>query len=89
MINRVAPAFLVPVLFSLLCIFVGIFSARHDHPAGLCCLCLILILSCITLFLSFLERFLKTLCVILVCYALSLHTPSVSFVTFFQFLICS
>ncbi|CAN4080222.1 unnamed protein product [Withania somnifera] len=33
MINRVAPAFLVPVLFSLLCIFVGIFSARHDRPA--------------------------------------------------------
>ncbi|KAK4710796.1 hypothetical protein R3W88_005309 [Solanum pinnatisectum] len=34
MINRVAPAFLVPVLFSLLCIFVGIFSARHDRPAA-------------------------------------------------------
>ncbi|XP_059288857.1 cation-chloride cotransporter 1-like isoform X1 [Lycium ferocissimum] len=33
MINRVAPAFLVPVIFSLLCIFVGIFAARHDRPA--------------------------------------------------------
>ncbi|WMV15563.1 hypothetical protein MTR67_008948 [Solanum verrucosum] len=55
MINRVAPAFLVAVLFSLLCIFVGIFSARHDRPAGLCCLCLILILSCLTLFLSSLR----------------------------------
>ncbi|KAF3614087.1 Cation-chloride cotransporter 1 [Capsicum annuum] len=33
MINRVAPAFLVPVLFSLLCIFIGVFSARHDRPA--------------------------------------------------------
>lgn len=34
MINRVAPAFLVPVLFSLFCIFVGILLARKDHPAA-------------------------------------------------------
>lgn len=34
MINRVAPAFLVPVLFSLISIFVGILVARKDHPAG-------------------------------------------------------
>lgn len=27
MINKVAPAFLVPVLFSLFCIFIGIFAA--------------------------------------------------------------
>ncbi|XP_042940938.1 cation-chloride cotransporter 1-like isoform X2 [Carya illinoinensis] len=33
MINRVAPAFLVPVLFSLFCIFIGIFLARKDKPA--------------------------------------------------------
>ncbi|EEF35772.1 cation-chloride cotransporter 1 [Ricinus communis] len=33
MINRVAPAFLIPVLFSLFCIFVGIFLARKDDPA--------------------------------------------------------
>ncbi|GAV82100.1 AA_permease domain-containing protein [Cephalotus follicularis] len=33
MINRVAPAFLVPVLFSLFCIFIGIFLAKKDHPA--------------------------------------------------------
>lgn len=33
MINKVAPAFLIPVLFSLLCIFIGIFAAREDHPA--------------------------------------------------------
>ncbi|XP_057949125.1 cation-chloride cotransporter 1 isoform X2 [Malania oleifera] len=33
-INRVAPAFLVPVLFSLFCIFIGIFLARKDHPAA-------------------------------------------------------
>ncbi|KAM7500503.1 hypothetical protein LguiA_024917 [Lonicera macranthoides] len=32
MINRVAPAFLVPVLFSLFSIFVGIFLARKDYP---------------------------------------------------------
>ncbi|XP_051133565.1 cation-chloride cotransporter 1 isoform X2 [Andrographis paniculata] len=32
MINRVAPAFLIPVLFSLFCIFVGIFLARKNHP---------------------------------------------------------
>ncbi|CAH9141461.1 unnamed protein product [Cuscuta epithymum] len=34
MINRVAPAFLVPVLFSLCCIFLGIFLARKDHPSA-------------------------------------------------------
>ncbi|KAG2398774.1 Cation-chloride cotransporter [Vigna angularis] len=32
MINRVAPAFLIPVLFSVVCIFLGIFVARKDHP---------------------------------------------------------
>ncbi|GMY38051.1 cation-chloride cotransporter 1 [Fagus crenata] len=32
MINRVAPAFLIPVLFSLFCIFMGVFLARKDHP---------------------------------------------------------
>ncbi|XP_059290283.1 cation-chloride cotransporter 1 isoform X2 [Lycium ferocissimum] len=32
-INRVAPAFLVPVVFSLVCIFSGILLARHDRPA--------------------------------------------------------
>ncbi|KAH6776713.1 cation-chloride co-transporter 1 [Perilla frutescens var. hirtella] len=32
-INRVAPAFLVPVVFSLFCIFIGIFLARKDDPA--------------------------------------------------------
>ncbi|XP_026663264.2 cation-chloride cotransporter 1 isoform X2 [Phoenix dactylifera] len=35
-INRVAPAFLIPVLFSLLCIFVGVFSApRSDASSGI------------------------------------------------------
>ncbi|KAJ8758590.1 hypothetical protein K2173_000311 [Erythroxylum novogranatense] len=33
MINRVAPAFLIPVLFSLCCIFLGIFVAGKDKPA--------------------------------------------------------
>lgn len=33
MINRVAPAFLVPVLFSLASIFIGILVAKKDHPA--------------------------------------------------------
>uniref|UniRef100_A0A7N0U443 Cation-chloride cotransporter 1 n=1 Tax=Kalanchoe fedtschenkoi TaxID=63787 RepID=A0A7N0U443_KALFE len=33
MINRVAPAFLIPVLFSLFCIFIGIFVAKTDRPA--------------------------------------------------------
>ncbi|XP_059668408.1 cation-chloride cotransporter 1 [Cornus florida] len=33
MINRVAPAFLIPVLFSVFCIFIGIALARKDHPA--------------------------------------------------------
>ncbi|KAL3632325.1 Protein ccc1 [Castilleja foliolosa] len=33
MINRVAPAFLIPVVFSLFCIFVGIFLARENYPA--------------------------------------------------------
>lgn len=36
MINRVAPAFLIAVLFSLLCIFIGIFLAKKDHPVGEC-----------------------------------------------------
>ncbi|KAE7996099.1 hypothetical protein FH972_000847 [Carpinus fangiana] len=31
-INRVAPAILIPVLFSLFSIFIGIFLARKDHP---------------------------------------------------------
>ena len=35
MINRVAPAFLIPVLFSVVCIFLGIFLAGKDHPSGL------------------------------------------------------
>ncbi|PON54740.1 SLC12A transporter family [Parasponia andersonii] len=34
MINRVAPAFLIPVLFSLFCIFIGIAVARKDHPTA-------------------------------------------------------
>ncbi|CAN6446379.1 unnamed protein product [Victoria cruziana] len=35
-INRVAPAFLIPVLFSLFCIFIGIFTApRHGAPDGI------------------------------------------------------
>ncbi|KAM7259626.1 hypothetical protein ACFE04_015367 [Oxalis oulophora] len=33
MINRVAPAFLIPVLFSVFCIFIGIFVAHKDYPA--------------------------------------------------------
>ncbi|CAN0874934.1 Cation-chloride cotransporter 1 [Linum grandiflorum] len=33
MINRVAPAFLIPVLFSMFCIFTGWFLARNDYPA--------------------------------------------------------
>ncbi|KAI4303675.1 hypothetical protein MLD38_039275 [Melastoma candidum] len=33
LINRVAPAFLLPVLLSIFCIFVGITSARMDKPA--------------------------------------------------------
>ncbi|XP_071722484.1 cation-chloride cotransporter 1-like isoform X3 [Rutidosis leptorrhynchoides] len=33
MINRVAPAFLIPVLFSVVCIFIGVFCARKDYPA--------------------------------------------------------
>jgi len=33
MINRVAPAFLIPVLFSLFCIFIGVFLTRKDDPA--------------------------------------------------------
>ncbi|PUZ57054.1 hypothetical protein GQ55_5G397100 [Panicum hallii var. hallii] len=35
-INKVAPAFLVPVLFSILCIFIGVFSAPgSDAPKGI------------------------------------------------------
>ncbi|KAL2252106.1 UNVERIFIED_CONTAM: Cation-chloride cotransporter 1 [Sesamum indicum] len=33
MINRVAPAFLIPVVLSLFCIFIGIFLARKNYPA--------------------------------------------------------
>ncbi|KAL0300564.1 UNVERIFIED_CONTAM: Cation-chloride cotransporter 1 [Sesamum radiatum] len=33
MINRVAPAFLIPVVLSLFCIFIGIFVARKNYPA--------------------------------------------------------
>ncbi|RVW39519.1 Cation-chloride cotransporter 1 [Vitis vinifera] len=40
MINRVAPAFLIPVLFSLFCIFVGAVLARKDHPADQVQLCM-------------------------------------------------
>lgn len=38
MINRVAPAFLVPVLFSVFCIFIGIFLAKKDDPQRECLL---------------------------------------------------
>lgn len=41
MINRVAPAFLIPVLLSIFCIFIGIAAAKKDHPA---CECVISIL---------------------------------------------
>lgn len=34
MINRVAPLFLVPVLFSVLCIIVGVFVASEDKPSA-------------------------------------------------------
>ncbi|XP_077243722.1 cation-chloride co-transporter 1 [Tasmannia lanceolata] len=35
-INKVAPAFLIPVLFSLFCIFIGIFAApRHNASPGI------------------------------------------------------
>ncbi|KAM0860870.1 hypothetical protein ACQ4PT_046263 [Festuca glaucescens] len=35
-INKVAPAFLIPVLFSLLCIYLGVFIApRHNAPKGI------------------------------------------------------
>lgn len=34
MINRVAPAFLIPVLFSVFCIFIGIFASKEDKPVG-------------------------------------------------------
>lgn len=37
MINRVAPAFLVPVLFSVLCIIVGVFASSKDKPSGMSC----------------------------------------------------
>lgn len=32
-INRVAPAFLIPVLFSVFCIFIGVFASGKDKPA--------------------------------------------------------
>lgn len=44
MINRVAPAFLIPVLFSLVCIFLGILLARKDKPAGFYYFCLLFFL---------------------------------------------
>jgi Na+/alanine symporter len=50
MINRVAPAILIPVLFSLFSIFIGIFLARKDHPVG----------ECNFVYLSFLEMTLLT-----------------------------
>jgi potassium/chloride transporter 4/5/6 len=34
MINRVAPAFLIPVIFSLISIFIGILVARNDNPTA-------------------------------------------------------
>ncbi|CAN1249272.1 Cation-chloride cotransporter 1 [Linum perenne] len=34
MINRVAPTFLIPVLFSMTCIFAGLFLARNNYPAN-------------------------------------------------------
>lgn len=34
MINRVAPAFLIPVLFSLFCIYVGIAISDKDDPTS-------------------------------------------------------
>ncbi|GAB4844283.1 Protein ccc1 [Ancistrocladus abbreviatus] len=34
MINRVAPAFLIPVLLSVFCIFIGIFASGKDKPDG-------------------------------------------------------
>lgn len=34
MINRVAPAFLIPVLLSLFCIYIGIALARKNYPVG-------------------------------------------------------
>ncbi|XP_065048877.1 cation-chloride cotransporter 1-like [Musa acuminata AAA Group] len=33
-INRVAPAFLIPVLFSLFCIFIGVFSAPRSNASS-------------------------------------------------------
>ncbi|KAH9619527.1 hypothetical protein KSS87_019668 [Heliosperma pusillum] len=33
MINRVAPAFLIPVLFSVICIFLGVFVSGKDKPS--------------------------------------------------------
>ncbi|XP_074558777.1 cation-chloride cotransporter 1 isoform X1 [Curcuma longa] len=34
MINRVAPAFLIPVLFSLFCIYIGIFSSSRSNDSS-------------------------------------------------------
>lgn len=33
-INKVAPAFLIPVLLSMLCIYIGIARAKKNDPAG-------------------------------------------------------
>ena len=34
MINKVAPAFLIPALFSLFCIFIGIFAAPRSKASS-------------------------------------------------------
>lgn len=47
-INRVAPAFLIPVLLSIFCIFIGIAAAKKDHPASECVIPI--------LFISFLSK---------------------------------
>lgn len=44
-INKVAPAFLIPVLFSLLCIFFGMLLARRDYPGAVLFLVLQFVLS--------------------------------------------
>ena len=33
-INKVAPAFLIPVLFSILCIYIGVFSAPSPNASS-------------------------------------------------------
>ena len=34
LINKVAPAFLIPVLFSLFCIFIGIFASPRSNTSS-------------------------------------------------------